>query len=377
MKQVACQKQVVVFGELMMRLLTKRYEKIVQAREFDVSYSGAEVNLAAALAAYGVGCWVVSSARQSGRRRLPGLSAPVRRTPRPRQAERFSAGDLLRRDGCSPAAFHLPLQPAGQLDYGAAARRVRLGGDLRGEALVPRDGHHAGLGRQRGPDHPRGRRGGQNEGAHRKLRPELPPQAVVGRKGPPRHVRADGVHRRLVHERGGSGDRVWDRGPGGRRGKEVRHLSRGEGRGERGEGRTLRGESSSSSLIPHPSSLARYEDVAAQLVEKFGLKYVGITLRESLSATANDWSGMLYDGRNCYTSRKYHLDFIVDRIGGGDAFSAGIVYGLLTGQDLQETTEFAAAASCLKHTIHGDVNLASFDEVLAILGGDGTGRIQR
>ena len=62
MKQVACQKQVVVFGELMMRLSTKRYEKIVQAREFDVSYSGAEVNLAAALAAYGVGCWVVSSA---------------------------------------------------------------------------------------------------------------------------------------------------------------------------------------------------------------------------------------------------------------------------------------------------------------------------
>ena len=153
-------------------------------------------------------------------------------------------------------------------------------------------------------------------------------------------------------------------------------------RGERGEGRGEREEHSAvslhpSSLIPHPSSLARYEDVAAQLVEKFGLKYVGITLRESLSATANDWSGMLYDGRNCYTSRKYHLDFIVDRIGGGDAFSAGIVYGLLTGQDLQETTEFAAAASCLKHTIHGDVNLASFDEVLWLLGGDGTGRIQR
>ena len=96
-----------------------------------------------------------------------------------------------------------------------------------------------------------------------------------------------------------------------------------------------------------------------------------------LSATANGWSGMLYDGERFYTSRRYHIDYIVDRVGGGDAYSAGIIYGLLTGQDLQETVEFAAAASCLKHSIHGDVNLVSFDEVLALMEGDGSGRIQR
>jgi 2-dehydro-3-deoxygluconokinase len=120
-----------------------------------------------------------------------------------------------------------------------------------------------------------------------------------------------------------------------------------------------------------------YEDVAAQLLNKFGLNYVAISLRESLSATVNNWSGMLYDGSKFYTARKYHIDYIVDRIGGGDAYSSGIIYGLLTGQDLQQTVEFATAASCLKHTIHGDFNLVTFDEILALMHGDATGRIQR
>jgi 2-dehydro-3-deoxygluconokinase len=120
-----------------------------------------------------------------------------------------------------------------------------------------------------------------------------------------------------------------------------------------------------------------YEDVAAQLHERFPLDYVSVSLRESLSATANNWSGMLYDGKRFYTSRKYHMDYIVDRIGGGDAYSSGIIYGLLTGQGLQESVEFATAASCLKHTIHGDFNLVTFDEVLALMGGDASGRIQR
>ena len=91
----------------------------------------------------------------------------------------------------------------------------------------------------------------------------------------------------------------------------------------------------------------------------------------------NDWSGMLYDGKKCYTSRKYHIDFIVDRIGGGDAYSSGIIYGLLTGQDLQEPSSSRPRPSCLKHTIHGDFNLVTFDEVLALMNGDGSGRIQR
>ncbi len=120
-----------------------------------------------------------------------------------------------------------------------------------------------------------------------------------------------------------------------------------------------------------------YEDVAGQLQDKFNFKYVSITLRESISASVNNWSGMIFDGKNFYTSRKYSIDNIVDRIGGGDAFAASVIYGLLTKTDLQETVEFAAAASCLKHTIHGDFNMVSFDEALALMKGDASGRIQR
>jgi 2-dehydro-3-deoxygluconokinase len=86
---------------------------------------------------------------------------------------------------------------------------------------------------------------------------------------------------------------------------------------------------------------------------------------------------MYYDGKEFYHSRKYHIDHIVDRIGGGDAFSAGFIYGILTGMKPQDTVEFAAAASCLKHTIHRDFNLVSLDEVMALMQGGGSGRIQR
>lgn len=120
----------------------------------------------------------------------------------------------------------------------------------------------------------------------------------------------------------------------------------------------------------------RYRDVADQIVRRFGCKYVSITLRESLSATFNNWSGVLYDGKELYRSRSYSM-YVVDRVGGGDAFGGGLIYGLLAGMPPQDVIEFAAAASCLKHSIPGDFNLASLDEVKALMGGDASGRVQR
>jgi 2-dehydro-3-deoxygluconokinase len=120
-----------------------------------------------------------------------------------------------------------------------------------------------------------------------------------------------------------------------------------------------------------------YEDVATQLIERFGLRCASITLRESISASVNDWSGLIADGSGCFRSRKYRIDPVVDRVGGGDAFSAGIIFGLLTGQGMQDTVEFAAAASCLKHSIHGDVLLAGFEEIADLIRGGGSGRIHR
>ena len=120
----------------------------------------------------------------------------------------------------------------------------------------------------------------------------------------------------------------------------------------------------------------KYEDVARQLHQRFGFQYVAITLRESLSASFNNWSGVLYDGAQLYRSREYSM-YMVDRVGGGDSFGGGLIYGLLMGMPLQEVIEFAAAASCLKHSIPGDFNLASLEEVMTLVQGDASGRVQR
>lgn len=121
---------------------------------------------------------------------------------------------------------------------------------------------------------------------------------------------------------------------------------------------------------------AGYQDVAKQLVDKFGVKKVAITLRESISASVNNWAAMLYDGKDFYKSKKYTIN-IVDRVGGGDSFGGGLIYALLSDYSMQDTIEFAVAASCLKHSIEGDFNLMSVSEVKALAGGDGSGRVQR
>jgi len=119
-----------------------------------------------------------------------------------------------------------------------------------------------------------------------------------------------------------------------------------------------------------------YEGVAKQLIERFGFKYVASTLRQSYSASDNGWSALLYDGHQSYVSKKYDVR-IVDRVGGGDSFASGLIYGLVTEMPLGEALEFAVAASALKHTIPGDANLVAKEEVLTLMKGDGSGRVQR
>lgn len=119
-----------------------------------------------------------------------------------------------------------------------------------------------------------------------------------------------------------------------------------------------------------------YLSVAAQLTQRFGFKGVAITLRESRNANDNDWSGLLYTGGKGYFSRKYAMH-IVDRVGGGDSFGGGLIYALLNGYEPQKAIDFAAAASCLKHSVEGDYNLVSLAEVLSLMGGDASGRVRR
>lgn len=119
-----------------------------------------------------------------------------------------------------------------------------------------------------------------------------------------------------------------------------------------------------------------YKDVAKQLADRFGFKKVAITLRGSISANDNNWAGMLYDGSDYFFSRTYPVH-IVDRVGGGDSFGGGLIYACLEGFDGQATIEFAVAASCLKHSIEGDYNMVTVDEVKKLAGGDASGRVQR
>ena len=119
-----------------------------------------------------------------------------------------------------------------------------------------------------------------------------------------------------------------------------------------------------------------YKEVARILSDRFGFKKVAITLRESISANDNNWAGMLYDGKDFCFSKKYPVH-IVDRVGGGDSFGAGLIYGSLQNWPSKETLEFAVASSCLKHSIEGDYNLVSVDEAQKLAGGDASGRVQR
>jgi len=119
-----------------------------------------------------------------------------------------------------------------------------------------------------------------------------------------------------------------------------------------------------------------YKEVAAAICKRFGCKQAAITLRESISANDNNWGAMFYSGGEYYFSKKYAVH-IVDRVGGGDSFGAGLIYASLQKMPPEDAIEFAVAASCLKHTIEGDFNLVSADEVKKLAAGNASGRVQR
>ena len=123
-------------------------------------------------------------------------------------------------------------------------------------------------------------------------------------------------------------------------------------------------------------SLEGYSNLAKNLADTYGFEMVAITLRESISASINNWSAMLYADGQTYVSKKYTMQ-IVDRVGGGDSFASGLIYARLNDFDNQKAIEFAAGASCLKHSIEFDFNLSTVDEVMNLINGDGSGRVQR
>ena len=133
----------------------------------------------------------------------------------------------------------------------------------------------------------------------------------------------------------------------------------------------------STDVLKGELNLEEYKVTLQKMVHNHGFKVVVTTLRESLSASHNKWQAMAFDGENFIQSKQYDIFPIVDRVGGGDSFAAGLIYGLLHKKNLSEALEFATAASALKHTIEGDQNLVTIDEVERLLKGDASGRVQR
>ncbi|RKD20314.1 2-dehydro-3-deoxygluconokinase [Pelobium manganitolerans] len=123
-------------------------------------------------------------------------------------------------------------------------------------------------------------------------------------------------------------------------------------------------------------NLDGFKDVCKQMKEKFNFKYIASTLRESHSASDNGWSALVYDGNEFHHTKEYNVR-IVDRVGSGDSFASGFIFGLVTGKSMKDAAEFGVAASALKHTIPGDLNHATLSDVEGLVGGDGSGRVQR
>ena len=123
---------------------------------------------------------------------------------------------------------------------------------------------------------------------------------------------------------------------------------------------------------------AKFQFVAKSLMERFPkASKVAITLRGSINADHNTWGAVLYDGKTLFSSRRYDITHIVDRVGGGDSFGGGLIHGLLSYNDDQKALDFAVAASCLKHTIEGDYNRVTANEVETLMNGNGSGRVSR
>ena len=340
-------KKAVFFGELMMRLATSRYERLVQARQLEVDYTGAEANVGVSLVNYGLQSYLVSAVPDSAvgqacinAMRQFGLNVDDVKRMGYRLGIYFVETGAAQR----PSLFLYNRK-------GSAITELERGDVDWDEVMQGKDWFHfTGI-----------------TPALADSVAELTKDACLAAKEHGLVVSCDLNYRK----------KLWPLEKAQRVMTELMQYVDVLFTNEEEAGMIFGISAHDSEISSGKLSQEGYDDVARQLLERFRLRYAVITLRESLSATVNNWSGMFYDGKQFYHSRKYHIDHIVDRIGGGDAFSGGFIYGVLTGMDPQDTVEFAAAASCLKHTIHRDFNLATLEEVKALMQGDASGRIQR
>ncbi|MCT4566067.1 MAG: sugar kinase [Maledivibacter sp.] len=339
-------KKVVTMGEIMLRLSTPGYGRFVQAESFDVVYGGGEANVAVSLANYGLDAHFVS--------KLP--KNPIGDSAL-NHLRRFGVNsDYIARGGNRVGIYFL--------ETGASMRPSKVVYDRAHSAIAEADiqdfdfdeifkdaewFHFSGI------------------------TPALSEKAALVTEEALKAAKKHGV---TVSVDLNYRKKLWTP----ERAKEVmsnlmQYVDVCIGNEEDAE-KVLGFKPGNTDVTTGELELEGYKSIFKQMKETFGFKYVVTTLRESYSASDNGWSALIYDGKEFYHSKKYDVR-IVDRVGGGDSFAGGLIYSLVSGKDFKDALEFAVAASALKHTIHGDFNLVSPEEVEALAKGDASGRVQR
>ncbi len=339
-------KKVVTLGEIMLRLSTPGFERFVQADSFDVTYGGGEANVSVALCNYG----------------LQGVFV----TKVPDNAIGQSAINHVRRFGVDTQFMVRGGKRLGIyfLETGASARASQVIYDRAGAAIAEADISDFDFDQifeEAVWFHTTG------------ITPALSDKAAALTEAALKAAKAKGVTTSIdLNYR----EKLWSK----EKAKEVmtrlcQYVDVCIGNEEDAE-TTLGFKSRGTDITKGELNLEGYKDVFGQMKEKFGFKYIASTLRESYSASDNGWSALVYDGKEFYHTRKYDLR-IVDRVGGGDSFASGFIYGLITEMSMKDAAEFGVAASALKHTIPGDMNHATLDEVKKLMKGDASGRVLR
>jgi len=339
-------KKVVTLGEIMLRLYTPEYKRFVQSDTFDVTYGGGEANVAVALCNYGLEGVFISKV--------------------PDNAIGQAAINHLRRFGVDTQFIAHGGKRLGIyfLETGASMRASQVIYDRADAAIAEadiKDFNFDKIFEDASWFHTTG------------ITPALSDKAAALTEAALKTARAKGITTSIdLNYR----KKLWSK----EKAKEVmtrlcQYVDVCIGNEEDAE-TTLGFKSKGTDVTKGELNLDGYKDVFQQMKEKFGFKYIASTLRESYSASDNGWSALAYNGKEFYHSKEYQVR-IVDRVGSGDSFASGFIYGLISEMGLKDATEFGVAASALKHTIPGDLNHATLSEVKALMKGDASGRVQR
>ncbi len=339
-------KKVVTMGEIMLRLSTPGYQRFVQSESFDVVYGGGEANVAVSLANYGLDAHVVTKVPKNP----IGQSAV-------NHLRRFGVNtDYIARGGERLGIYYL--------ETGASMRPSKVVYDRAHSAISEADAsdfdfdaifegaewfHFSGI-----------------TPALSDKAAELTEEALKAAKKHGVTVSVDLNYRKKLWSPE-KAQKVMR--------KLMEYVDVCIGNEEDAE-MTLGFKPGETDVTKGELELEGYKTIFKEMKEKFNFKYVVTTLRESYSASDNGWSALIYDGNEFYHSKKYDIR-IVDRVGGGDSFAGGLIYSLVSGKNFKNALEFAVAASAMKHTIPGDFNMVSVDEVMTLVEGDASGRVQR